>query len=187
MFGLFDGEHALLSTVAGLGRGELLAFVPALRELGCPYQCRADLVGAGGGTEAMIFGTSSSKALEKFKDELWALDEYAGIRLRDPGDETLLDISVRPNVGPLRRLLAARVLAVGPLTLAELRAFTHEQTVYRLAEATTAVQLMLASGECRREPATGRLAADTVISVAATGGRTDRDELDDRLDPDDAE
>ena len=166
-FGLFDGSADLLTTVAGLPGGEILGFLPALLDAATAYQCQAELVDGSGATEALVFGTSSEKALAKFKDELWALDEYAGVRLRDPADRALLDISMRPNIGPLRRLLSARVRSAGPTTFADLRAWTQLQTVYRAADATTAVQSMIASGDFHRAPVTGRLTSGTLITAAS--------------------
>src|SRR5690606_31419957 len=115
--------------------------------------------------ESLIFATSAEKALEKFKDELWALDEYAGIRYRDPSDpeQTLLDISLQPNLRPLRRALLARVSQDGGGSLADLRKWVVHATIYRAVDATKAVQALVAAGEVERSPASGRLSPSTVI------------------------
>src|SRR6185312_11354090 len=59
--------------------------------------------------ELLVYGTTSGKSLEAFKDALWAVDEFAGVRYRDPGDPDrhLIDISLRPHPGPLRREMIA--------------------------------------------------------------------------------
>ncbi len=48
--------------------------------------------------QLLVFATTSGKSLEGFKDALWAVDEYAGVRYRDPGDPErhLIDISLTP-------------------------------------------------------------------------------------------
>ena len=166
----------VLSTVATNKGAEILlgsaaATVEAvthLRSAGLRQTARVDLVDKSGAAESLVFGTASDKALEKFKDELWALDEYAGIRLRDPGDAegTLLDIRVQPNLAPLRRALAARLAADGPATLAELRVWTVHETIFRQADATKALQAMVTAGGVARTPPGGRLAVDTVLALS---------------------
>ena len=163
----------LVSTVAGTRNSEIMlsgpaadpAFEAVLVKAGLALVSQVELVDKGGDAELLMFGTASEKSLERFKDELWALDEYAGIRLRDPRDEsrTLLDISVQPQLGPLRRALAAHVLETGGATLAELRRWAVHETIYRSGDATRAVQALIAAGIVTREPAGGRLSPDTHI------------------------
>src|SRR5262249_21359540 len=95
--------------------------------------CRVDLVDRAGAVESLTFGAATDKALEKFKDELWALDEYAGIRLRDPADPeaAAVDISVRPHLGPLRRILLAEVTRTGGASVADLRTWALHHTIFR--------------------------------------------------------
>ncbi|GEM_PF-3481997 len=181
IFGWFDASGPVatdvLSTVAGNKASEVLLALPAgaggqalgvLRKAGLPLTAQVEIVNAAGVAELLVFATSSEKALEKFKDELWALDEYAGIRLRDPVDEehTLLDISVQPHLGPLRRALAARVVHTGGSTMAELRVWAVHETVFRAADATKAVQTLVTSGAVSRDPVGGRLSPDTLIQPA---------------------
>jgi len=132
-------------------------------------QLLTQLVDRAGEAELLMFATASEKSLERFKDELWALDEYAGIRYRDPSDggHTLLDISLQPNLRPLRRLLAAHLRSGGPSSLSDLRGWTLHETIYRTEDATRAVQSMVAAHEAERAPSTGRLSPTTVIAAAA--------------------
>jgi hypothetical protein len=172
-FAWFAGPVAgdLLSTVASAKSAELMlagsdsAFGSLIRKAGLPIVAEVELVDAAGTAELLLFATAAEKSLERFKDELWALDEYAGIRLRDPQDPqgSLLDISVQPHLGPLRRSLRARVEATGGSTLAELRTFALHETIYRAADATKAVQALITSGMTSREPIGGRLSPDTLI------------------------
>jgi hypothetical protein len=143
--------------------------VTALHAAGLPHVAWVELVDASGAAEALVFGTRSDKALETFKNDLWALDEYAGIRYRDPSDggHTLLDIKLQPNLRPLRRLIAAHLRSGGPTSLSDLRAWALHETIYRTEDATRAVQSMVAAHEAERTPSTGRLSPTTLIAAAA--------------------
>jgi hypothetical protein len=162
-FPVRPGVEVLLS----LDPAKAAAAVRSLRKAGLTQVSRVELVDADGTAQALVFGTASEKSLETFKNDLWALDEYAGIRYRDPIDaeHTLLDISLQPNLRPLRRCLVAH-LRSGPATLAELRAWTLHETIYRSEDATRAVQALVAAHEVTRTPAGGRLSPATVISAA---------------------
>jgi hypothetical protein len=125
-----------------------------------------------GAEELLIgFGTRSAKSLEGFKGELWALDEYAGVRYRDPRDPEghLMDISLEPNPGALRREILQR-LRGGGLTVTELKRFALTETVYRAADAQKVIVALLHSGALQRTPEGGRLGGDVVISLAGTSG-----------------
>lgn len=161
-----------LSVVAGNTASEVLVARPADSPPDLPglaLRVHVELVDAAGVAELLVFATSSEKALEKFKDELWALDEYAGIRYRDPADDehTLLDISLRPNLRPLRRALTTRVVSAGESTVATLRSWALHETIYRSADAMKAVQALVAAKTVERSPASGRLSPGTVIRPAA--------------------
>ncbi|MET7398434.1 hypothetical protein ABZS66_33595 [Dactylosporangium sp. NPDC005572] len=118
--------------------------------------------------EALVaFGTRSAKALEAFKNEMWALDEYAGVRYRDPEDPEghLMDIALEPNPGALRRELLD-VLRGGPMTVTELKRFALTDTVYRAADAQKVVTALLHAGAVTRTPESGRLGGDVVIRLS---------------------
>ena len=161
VFGWFDGYP--VPAAAATHRGSEVLAVAA--SVPFPLSCRVDLVDAAGSIEAVAFGTSSEKALEKFKDELWALDEYAGIQLRDPSDPdgALLDISVRPNPGPLRRCLLGEVTRAGGATVAELRSWALRETIFRSTDVAKALQTIVNTGAVGREPISGRLSPTTRI------------------------
>jgi hypothetical protein len=162
-FAFVDQETDLLEAVCRTKGAEVLAFLPEPYELGLPLGCVADLVARDGSHETLNFGTSSERALEKFKEELWAIDEFAGVQLRDPDDPELLDIALQPHLGPLRRMLVRRLAATGPTAVLDLRTWTLQHTVYRAADATRALQAMVAAGDVHREPVAGRLTPTTVI------------------------
>ena len=118
--------------------------------------------------ELLAFGTTSGKSLEGFKEALWAVDEFAGVRYRDPGDPDrhLIDISLRPHPGPLRREMLAHLERVGEATVTELRTFALTETVYRAADATRVLHTLIDSGVVSRRPPQGRLGGDVVITLA---------------------
>jgi hypothetical protein len=116
-------------------------------------------------TRLVAFASSQDRSLEAFKNAMWSVDEYAGVRYRDPGDPDghLLDISLKPHPGPLRRELLAHLADTGGRTVTELRRFTLTDTVYRSSDTNAAVTSLLTAGAVTREPETGRLAGDVVI------------------------
>ena len=137
----------------------------ALRGAGFTLAAGVELV-EGEDSRLVAFGTSSAKSLEAFKNCLWAVDEYAGVRYRDPTDPEghLMDISLSPHPGPLRRELLAHLDAAGPCSVTELRHFTLTETIFRASDAVRVVTALLSAGAVTREPERGRLAGDVVIS-----------------------
>lgn len=161
------GRPAELLLVTDAGR----SLRPALTAAGFPLVTEVELVPAAGSPARLVaFGTGSDRSLEAVKDALWALDEYAGVRYRDPADPArrLLNITLHPDPGPLRRELLAELARSGPRTVTELRRWTVTSTVYRAADANRALTSLLGSGAVRRDPAHGRLSGDVVISAAPT-------------------
>jgi hypothetical protein len=136
----------------------------ALREAGFTLAAGVELV-EGGESRLVAFGTSSAKSLEAFKNCLWAVDEYAGVRYRDPTDPEghLMDISLSPHPGPLRRELLAHLDAVGACSVTELRHFTLTETIFRASDAVRVLTALLSAGAVTRSPERGRLAGDVVI------------------------
>jgi three-Cys-motif partner protein len=139
----------------------------ALRRAGAELVGHVELVDGADRAELLFFATSAARGLERFKDVLWAVDEYAGVRYRDPRDpgHTLLDISLAPHPGPLRRGLLRR-LATGGATVAELRRYALTETVYRTGDVNRALTAMVNSGAVTRDPVRGRLTAETLIAAA---------------------
>ncbi|WP_433720544.1 hypothetical protein ACQP2Y_35935 [Actinoplanes sp. CA-051413] len=170
------------ATVAALTAGkpaEAVIVVPApgfvaddyraeLRAAGFPLVAAVELATGEEPGEVLVFATQSGKNLEGFKDALWAVDEYAGVRYRDPGDPErhLIDISLSPHPGPLRRELLAHLAAGGEATVTDLRTFALTETVYRAADATRVLQALLTAGSVTRRPEHGRLGGDVVIAAA---------------------
>ncbi|MFC4145160.1 hypothetical protein ACFO0M_02725 [Micromonospora mangrovi] len=161
------GRPAELLLVTDAGR----SLRPALTDAGFPLVTEVDLVPAEGPARRLGFATGSDRSLEALKDALWAADEYAGVRYRDPADPAgrLLDITLDPEPGPLRRELLAELARSGPRTVTELRRFTLTSTVYRAADTSRALTSLLASGGVGRDPEHGRLGGDVLISPGDAG------------------
>ena len=166
VFGWYDTPESTVDAPVG---DEVVVVSPSRVDVPSrPMACRVELVAADGESEFLLFATASEKALERFKEELWALDEYAGIQLRDPSDEKgeLCDISAVAHLGPLRRSMLRRLAAGDGETVGALRIWTLHDTMFRAGETTRAVQALLSAGSVSREPVGGRLSADTIIRLA---------------------
>ncbi|MGW3962380.1 hypothetical protein ACWED2_21350 [Amycolatopsis sp. NPDC005003] len=155
-------HEVLLSDVAGAEHRE------RLRAAGLGCTVAVELVADDGTARTLVFATADSRHLGTFKTELWAADEFAGIRFRDPRDAegTLVDISLTPQLLPLRRALVAELARRGPATLAELQNFTLLETIYRAEDAVGALTAAVAAGQVAREPEKGRLSSRTVLSAS---------------------
>jgi hypothetical protein len=139
-----------------------------LHEDGFPLTAGVELVAGKGPARLLVFATTSVKSLEVFKSELWAVDEYAGVSYRDPTDPAarLLDISLQPPPGPLRRELLAYLADKGATSVTDLRRYALTDTVYRAADVPAVLTALLGSGAVRRDPPAGRLGGDVLISPA---------------------
>ncbi|MBM0230372.1 hypothetical protein, partial [Micromonospora sp. ATA51] len=162
-----SGRPAELLLVTDVGRAPR----PALTAAGFPLVTEVDLVPADDAPARLFaYATGSDRGLEAVKDALWAVDEYAGVRYRDPADPAgrLLNITLDPEPGPLRRELLAELARSGPRTVTELRRFTLTSTVYRAADANRALTSLLASGAVTRDPEHGRLGGEVLVSAAGS-------------------
>jgi hypothetical protein len=168
-------EPPAVTTVAALTGGkpaEVLMVLPAGTSAaayrnGWPLFTEVELATGEEAGEVLAFGTTSGKSLEGFKDALWAVDEFAGVRYRDPGDPDrhLIDISLTPHPGPLRRELLAHLAAAGPSTVTELKTFALTETIYRAADAVRLLHTLVDGRTVTREPDHGRLGGDVIISA----------------------
>ncbi|HLL65335.1 MAG TPA: hypothetical protein VK453_06255 [Micromonosporaceae bacterium] len=149
----------------------------ALHAAGFELTAGVHLVGEDGTERLLAFATGSMKSLEAFKNALWAVDEYAGVRYRDPSDPEghLLDVSLSPHPGPLRRELLSHLGAAGGCSVTDLRRFTLTETVYRASDTLGALSALLAAGTVMRRPERGRLAGDVVITATGSAGSRSRD------------
>ncbi|MEU0790582.1 hypothetical protein ABZ342_10975 [Amycolatopsis sp. NPDC005961] len=162
-----DGPEAW-PLVAPMARGkghEVLITAPAGNH---PEQgCSVELVAEDGEARVLVFVTADVKHLATFKSELWAVDEFAGIRYRDPRDAegTLVDISLTPQLLRLRRALLAELARRGGCPVGELQRFTLLETIYRPEDALGALTSAVTAGEITRDPEKGRLTPRTVVGL----------------------
>lgn len=140
-----------------------------LRSAGLSYVVAVELVDDQDQAQLLMFATGARKHLATFKDELWAVDEFAGVRYRDPRDDegALVDISLTPQLTPLRRMLLAELARRGSCSVAELQDHTLLRTVYRPAEVMRVLQSAASAGSITRDPEKGRLTPRTVVGHAA--------------------
>jgi hypothetical protein len=119
----------------------------------------------------IAFATKSAKSLEAFKDELWAVDEFAGVKLRDPldPDGRLMDISLSPDPAALKGELLAR-LRLKPATVTELKHYTLTETIYRGADAVRAIQALVKVRAVTRTPENGKLGGDVSLALPSIAG-----------------
>ncbi|OJF15786.1 hypothetical protein [Couchioplanes caeruleus] len=168
---------AMLTALAAGKPAEVIVVVPGsspvpqarddLRQAGFPLVAAVELAVSDEPGEILLYATTLGKSLEAFKDLLWAVDEYAGVRYRDPGDPErhLIDISLSPHPGPLRRELLAHLREEGEASVTNLRTFALTETVYRAADATRVLHTLLDAGTVTRRPEHGRLGGDVIISA----------------------
>lgn len=126
-----------------------------------------ELVDETGTVQLLMFAAGVDKHLSVFKDALWAADEYAGIRYRDPRDpeHTAIDISLNPPLLPLRRAVLEELGRRGECDVAELRRFTLRETIYRPAEVNRVLTALTTAGAVTRTPEKGRLTPQTVVRL----------------------
>jgi hypothetical protein len=169
--------HLVTSLAPGKAREMLLTLPPAtveqvadyrarLRTAGLAYAVAVELADDHGHAQLLLFATSDTKHLATFKNELWAADEFAGIRYRDPRDteHALIDISLSPQLRPLRRALLDELARRGSCTVADLQQHTLRETIYRSAHTVDVLTSAASAGAITREPPRGRMSPRTVVS-----------------------
>jgi hypothetical protein len=105
--------------------------------------------------------TISAKSLEAFKNELWAVDDFEGVRIKDPGGHEI-EITVEPNLHALKDELLDRV---DGKTVTEIKTYVLTETVYRAADATRALHALVSEGRIRA----ANLKGDAVVSRVPSG------------------
>ena len=160
------GELLLVSEPDGAGADRDVR--QPLHDAGFDHVVAVELVDDAGRSELVRFATGSVKSLERFKDELWAVDQFAGVRYRDPTepDAVPLDIANEPHPGPLRRALLVHLAGGQARTVNELREYALTRTLFRPADVNRALTPLLSRGALARDPERGRLTGTTVIRLA---------------------
>lgn len=125
----------------------------------------------------LIFGTGHPRGVEVFKDAMWKVDQTDGMRFSDPHTTAAKQAAMtamHPTLfddpdAPDSELLAfvADCLSTGSKSLDQVRDFLMHETARWLAKhAVPAVEYLVKDGRVKREPATGRLTADTKLWLA---------------------
>jgi len=148
----------------------------AIQAAGFRYVVAFGLESSNGNELLLQFASNHERGLERFKDSLWRADPIGGARFRDPSDpdQMLLDLVDEPAVAPLRRLLLdyLRGRPGATATVAELRAFTFEHTLYRKKDTAGALGELLARNEV--STAGGHTRAPTRQATAITASGTEQ-------------
>jgi hypothetical protein len=167
------GTELLVAVEPTGSAGTVERYRATLHEAGLTHAVHVELVDAAGTASLVLFATATPKHLERFKDELWAVDEFAGVRYRDPRDDsgTLVNISLSPDLGPLRRAVLRLLAGKGGQTVSELRHFAQAETLYRPRDVARLVTPLLAGGTLVRDPEKGRLTPETVIRLGRRPAR----------------
>ncbi|WP_236795082.1 hypothetical protein [Amycolatopsis sp. GM8] len=156
----------VLLTLPPAGSDQVSDYRTRLRKAGLTAALAVELADDDGQTQLLLFATADNKHLATFKNELWAADELAGIRYRDPRDarHTPVDISLNPQLVPLRAALLDELARRGRCTVADLQQHTLRETIYRPADTVRVLTSAATAGTITREPPKGRMSPRTVVS-----------------------
>jgi hypothetical protein len=156
----------VLLTLPAAAADQVTAYRTRLHEAGLTSAATVELTDDQGNAQLLLFATADARHLATFKNELWSADEFAGIRYRDPRDaeHTLVDISLNPQLLPLRRALLNELARRGTCTVADLQQHTLRETIYRPADTVEVLTSAASAGAITREPPKGRMSPRTVVS-----------------------
>jgi hypothetical protein len=141
----------------------------ALRGNGFTLTTGVEFLAGNGDSSLVSLAADRANSVDAFKNALWSVDEYAGVRYRDPNDPDghLQDISLEPHPGPLRRALLNQLDSTGPQTVTQLRHFALTETMYRASDATRVISALRHAGTVTSDAPHGRLSGDAVVARAA--------------------
>ncbi|CNE78342.1 Uncharacterised protein [Mycobacterium tuberculosis] len=142
------------------------AYRQSLQSVGFEFVTSFEMLDEGGHGLHLVHGTSHLAGLEKMKNAMWEVDRVSGVQFRDPRDpdQGLLEFSLEPELGPLRRALLAR-LAERPHSVAELKRHALCETVYRAQHVFPLVRQLINDGLIEKVTS-GRLSDATVLRPA---------------------
>jgi three-Cys-motif partner protein len=119
----------------------------SLKRAGFKYVTSFEMLDEGGHPLQLVHGTTHLRGLEKMKNAMWTVDPVRGVRFRDPRDpnQGLLEFSLQPDIGPLRRALLAK-LADNVQSVAQLQHYALCETVYRSQHVWPLLRELLRTG-----------------------------------------
>jgi hypothetical protein len=164
------GAGRPVEQIAVLPPGDWIRQRDTLHANGFALTTGVEFLAANGDACLVSLATDRANSLDAFKNALWSVDEYAGVRYRDPTDPGghLQDISLEPHPGPLRRALLSHLDAAGPQTVTQLRRFVLTETIYRASDATRVISALRHAGTVTSDTTHGRLSGDVVVARTGT-------------------
>lgn len=125
-----------------------------------------EMIDEGGHSLFLFFGTTSVRAVEKFKDALWEVDGMAGQRFRDPRNPNQMSFDIlKPDFTPLERAFVELAEKRGEVSLEALADHALRETIYRGTHAKPTVDRLVE--QQRLEPArTGKSYAERMYRAA---------------------
>lgn len=122
-----------------------------LHAAGFDYVLTFEMVDEGGHSLYQFFGTTNTRAVEKFKDGLWEVDEVSGQRFRDPRDINQLAFDMRqPDFTGLEREIVRVITEQGSVDLRSLCDHALLETIYKISHVKPVVERLESRGVIER-------------------------------------
>lgn len=126
-----------------------------LHAAGFDHVLTFEMIDEGGHSLHQFFGTTSERAVEKFKDGLWEVDGVSGQRFRDPRDPNQLTFDIlQPDFRPLDNQIL-RLLEERDRSMAELCRYALLETIYKETHVKPRVDALVAARDVE-QVSTGR-------------------------------
>lgn len=138
----------------------------ALHEASFKHVLTFEMIDEGGHSLHLFFGTTSTRAVEKFKDGLWEVDDVSGQRFRDPRDPKQMAFDIlQPDFGPLESRIL-KLLGERDHTMAELCNDALLETIYKKTHVKPVVDQLIKHKKVEKST-TGQSYEEQVLRLAA--------------------
>jgi hypothetical protein len=115
-----------------------------LRQAGFGFILTFEMIDEGGHSLYLFFGTTSIRAVEKFKEGLWEVDGVAGQRVRDPRNPDQLSFDIlAPDFAPLERAFLELAEQRGEVSLEAFADYALRETIYKGTHAKPTVDRLV--------------------------------------------
>lgn len=147
----------------------LSCYRASLKSAGFKYLLDFELIDSRGDALYLIFATNHRLGVSKMKDSLWEVDRAFGVGFRDPRDEQLeaLFEFEDPQLGPLSRLLKARLDSVRQARVEELRNYALFDTVFRPEHVIRALKPLIESSIIELDGGGRQIKRSSIVRVSA--------------------